>query len=205
MKKILFLSAFCLTIQICFAQGSVKAGLTVEGGYLFPKNKSAVGDLKSGYMAGTGIWLMKDLHRYFSADLGLTFRQKKFRQFRQGSYDPYSASQKESEPDRTIDFQQDLLAIPLHVRVYPSKKFFLSAGIEHAFILNPKVDLKKKSEDNWILGIGGQPSKLNWVLTYSQGFQKRQSVEIIEDSRYWANYTNRIIQLSLFYPIWQKK
>ena len=170
---------------------------------MFPMDLSKQsGDLKNGYTAGVGVWLMKELHWRFSADMGLTFRQKKFDQAHHGSYNPYYDEPSGTpDPGKTIGFYQDLLVIPLHIRIFPAKKFFLTTGIEHAFILNPQVDLKKKSEDNWMFGFGGQPGRLNWALNYTQGFQERQVIKKIDNTWYGASYTNRMIQLSLFYPI----
>lgn len=207
MKQISLLIALCSILQVCFSQKPMRAGITVEGGYFFPEDLSKQSaDLKNGYAAGVGVWLMKELHRRFSVDLGMTFRQKKFDQVHPGSYSPYSEELPgTSSPGRTIEFNQDLLAVPLHIRVFPSKKFFLTTGIEHAFILNPQADLKKKSEDNWMFGLGGQPGRFNWALTYTRGFQERRVVKKSDNTWYGTAYTNRILQLSLFYPIWQKK
>ena len=208
MRKILTLFILCLSVQICLAQKSLKIGIATEGGYYYPKNPHKyIADLESGYSASAGFWVMKEFHSRFSADIGLAFRKKTYKQTwkthlnleRTEIYD-------ESFPYPKISFSQDLLVIPLHIRFYPTRKLFITGGVEHAFMINLETDIKKDWEDNWLVGFGGQPGKLSWALTYSKGFKIKGATNIVDGEKlYISAYTNRIIQLSLFYPIWQKK
>lgn len=208
MKRILILFIVCLSVQICLAQKSFKIGFTVEGGYYYPMKPSKyLEDIKNGYSAGAGFWVMKEFHQRLSADVGLTFRQKTYRQSHEAYFNlEHTQVYNESFPYPVIHFKQNLLVIPLHVRIYPTRKFFITGGIEHAFMVNLDEDLNKESEDNWMLGIGSQPGKLSWTFTYSKGFKERGAKRIIGGEKvYTSGYKNRMIQLSLFYPIWQKK
>ena len=205
--RILTLFILCLSVQICLAQKSFKIGFTVEGGYYYPMKPSKyLEDIKNGYSAGAGFWVMKEFHQRFSINTGLTYKEKTYQQGIAGYFNLEHTEFHIENPNPLIRFNQYLLAIPLHIRFYPTKKFFLTTGIEHAFMVNLDTDLKKESEDNWIFGFGGQPGKLSWTLSYSKGFKERGTVRIIEEEKvYTSGYKNRMIQLSLFYPIWQKK
>ncbi len=207
MKNLFLLTLTILAIESCFAQSPLQIGITAEGGYFFPKKTHEdLDDMKSGYMAGAGVWVMKEFHQRFAVDAGLTYRQKTYQQGIAGYFNPEHTEFHHETPNPLIRFYQNLLAIPLHIRFYPTKKFFLTTGIEHAFMVGLDTDLRKESEDNWMFGFGGQPGKLSWTLTYTQGFEDRGAVRIIDNEKvYTSGYINRIIQLSLFYPIWQKK
>jgi|GEM_PF-3358882 len=208
MRKILTLFILCLSIQICLAQNPFKTGFTVEGGYYYPETSKYLKGIKDGYSTGIGFWVMKEFHPCFSVDVGLTFRKKTYQQPMDGYYnlDRTEYTYIESWPLPEIRFNQDLLVIPLHVRFYPTRKFFITGGVEHAFMINLDANIKKDWEDNWLVGIGGdQPWKLNWSLTYAKGFHKRGLKAVEGERMYSSVYTNRMIQLSLFYPIWKKK
>jgi len=210
MKRILTLFTLCLSIQICLAQKSFMIGITAEGGHYYPVTPSKYErGIKDGYSAGIGFWVMKEFHQRISADIGLTYRHKTYQQAQDGYYNlDYSEyTFIESWPLPEIRFNQDLLVIPFHIRIYPTRKFFITGGIEHAFMINLDADIEKDWEDNWLVGLGGdQPGKLSWALTYSKGFDVRGSKRITDGEKvYISSYTNRMIQLSLFYPIWKKK
>lgn len=203
MKKMLFTSLLFSVVWMCSAKEPLKINLIVENAYVSPIKLSEYSDdYKDGYSAGIGGYLVKDIWKCFSGDVGLTFRRKSFQQLMTGYFDEGHVYH--HEPDQWMRFQQNQIAIPLHVRTYLTKRFFLLAGLEHAFILDPK-DVKKKSEDNWLLGLGGNPGRFNWNLSYMEGFQERGVVREIGNKTYSSGYKNRMIQLSFSYPLWQKK
>jgi hypothetical protein len=204
MKKIILLVLLFFTIQVGFSQKSLKFGLNLESSYVSPlKLSEGSEDFRGGLSYGGGVYAVHDIWKCFSADIGLIFRQKSFQQVMNGYfYDPYPNFQ--YEPRSWVRFYQSQLTVPLHLRIYLTKRFFLVSGIEHAFILNHK-GVKNKSEDNWTIGFGGHPGKLNWTLTYVEGFQERGVIRVIENKHYTSGYKNRTIQLSFYYPLWQKK
>ena len=203
MKKMIFIGLLFIVIPVCFANEPIKFNFLVESAFVSPLKLSEYsGDFRSGYSTGAGVCLMKDIWKCFSGDMGLTFRLKSFQQVMTGYLD--ADHNYHHEPDQWMRFQQNQIAIPLHVRTYLTKRFFLLAGLEHAFILDPK-DIKKKSEDNWLLGFGGNPGRFNWSLSYMEGFQERGVVREIGNKTYSSGYKNRMIQLSFSYSFWQKK
>ena len=203
MKKIILSVLLLLTIQVGFSQKPLKLGLNLESGYVSPLKSSEYSrDYKGGISYGGGVYAMRDIWKCFSADIGLSFRQKSYQQIMIG-YWVSTDDNFHNEPRSWVPFYQSQLTVPVHLRIYLTKRFFLVSGIEHAFIVNHK-GAKYKSEDNWTLGFGGHPGKLNWTLTYVEGFQDRGVIREIENKQYTSGYKNRTIQLSFYYPLWQK-
>ena len=201
MKKGILAVVLSFTILVAFSQKSLKLGLNLESGYVSPlKSSEHSKDYKGGISYGGGVYAMHDIWKCFSADIGLSFRQKSYQQIMEG----YWVSTDDNfhfEPRSWVQFYQSQLTVPFHLRIYLTKRFFLVSGIEHAFILNHK-GVKYKSEDDWTLGFGGHPGKLNWTLTYVEGFQERGVKRVIENKEYTSGYKNRMVQLSLYYPLW---
>jgi hypothetical protein len=99
------------------------------------------------------------------------------------------------------------MVVPIHLQLLVSKSFFILGGIESTWLLNYEA-VNEKPEYNWTAGFGRQKNKLKWSINYIKGFKDQgfgnKTVET--DGHYKGSINrNRMLQLNLSYPIWQKR
>ena len=117
-------------------------------------------------------------------------------------FDPYPSFQ--HEPKSWVHFHQSQLVVPLNFRFNFSEQFFVVAGIDHTVFLNHK-GVNDKSEDNGTIGLGRHMGNLSCTISYQEGFHKQGVLRVIESKQYASGYKNRMLQLSIYCPIWQIK
>ena len=112
------------------------------------------------------------------------------------------------ETDGWKDFSLFYITLPLHFQYKIHKEIFVLAGIETSWLINYKAG-NDKTEFNWTIGFGNQQHKLKWSVNYIRGFK-----DVAFANKLWAlsdgsssttGYRNNMLQLSLSYPLWQKK
>lgn len=222
MKTVFVFTIFSFLAFISYAQSKTQFGITTEGSWFMPSENIPTlrNEQKDGFGVGFGIYASRNIFWRFSADIGIAYRYKQMRQFYEvysGNTDGYSGTgYGYSSYDYGYEYghlegwdklPMHYIVVPVHLQMLLTKSFFIRGGIESTWLLNYKV-VNEKPEFNWTLGFGSQKHKLKWSVNYIKGFKDQgfgnRTMEV--DGHYKGSINrNNMLQLSLSYPIWQKK
>jgi len=193
---------FCFS-SLIFAQEKLQFGLSTEGSWFMPAEISKYSfPNKNGFGFGIGGFFSRNVFWRFSTDLGLNYRYTVMQQYLPGEY---TADNLYINPIEKLPMH--FIIVPIHLRLHITKSLFLNGGIEAAWLLNYD-EVNEKPEFNWSVGFGSDRHKLRWSLNYIKGFKDQgfMNSEPEADGHYKGSiYRNNMLQLSLSYPIWQKK
>ena len=223
MKQLLLvLVTICLFFSSAIAQSKIEFGVTTEGSWFIPGNYSRYSPPnKNGVGAGLGVYASRSIFGKLSADVGIQYRFKEMKEFYNispnpdggyGGYSPYGYGYGNSvySPE-TIQgwktFPMHYIVVPIHFQYIVYKNMFVRGGIEASWLTNFDPG-KEKAEFNWTLGFGSQQHKLKWSVNYIRGFKDvafANNLYTINGLRSGTGYRNNMLQLSLSYPLWQKK
>ena len=219
MKQFLFLMVvFCFWYSSAIAQSKIEFGVNTEGSLLIFSDIPHYSQPKKNTLgAGIGVYASRNIAGKLSADLGVMYRYKLLKEYYDispntggyGGYGGYSGSSPYSP--ETVQgwktFPLHYVVVPLHLQYLAYKDLFVRGGIEASWLTNYDTG-KDKTEWNWTLGFGSQQHKLKWSLNYIRGFKDvgfANNLFTIDGMRSATAYRNNMLQLSLSYPIWQKK
>jgi len=211
MKKILAIITLVSCIStFSYSQSKTEFGVTTEGSWFMPhQNYGHDWATKAGFGAGIGVYASQTIFWRFSADIGISYRYKQMQQHyvvyyaNSNGYDPYGSTRIEGWDKLPLHY----IVVPIHLQMLLSKSFFVRGGIESTWLTNYKV-VNEKPEFNWTLGFGSQKHKLKWSINYIKGFKDQGFGDrILEADGHYKGSINRnnMLQLTLSYPIWQKK
>jgi hypothetical protein len=231
MKQLsLLLVILSLSISSVLAQPKIQFGVTTEGSWFMPSQTIPTirDQIKDGFGAGIGVNAFRDLFWRVSADVGILYRYTEMKQYYQVYYDAggyavygndwfcFTGGGNGVNIDY-IDYTElsegwyklpmHSLVVPIHLRLHFTKNLFIKGGIESAWLLNHEV-VNEKPEFNWTIGFESDQYKLSWSVNYIKGFKDQGFGNHIPeaDGHYKGSiYRNNMLQLSLSYPIWQKK
>lgn len=214
MKKLLFIIILLSCISTySYSQPNIQFGLTTESSWFTPKPNDKYSEQnRNGWGTGIGVYVSRNIFWRFSADIGLTYRYKKMQQhytmpYTDGGSGAYGYSTPRDEGWKKYDLHY--VVLPVHLQLLYSKYAFIRGGIEASWLTNYNPG-NKKTEYNWTVGIGNQRYKLKWSVNYIHGLKKvgfMNGLYEMENGKYKSGtvYKNQMLQLSLSYPIWQKK
>ena len=220
MKTVFVFIIFSFLAFISYSQSKTQLGITTEGSWFMPSETIPTlrNEQKDGFGAGLGVYASRNIFWRFSADIGIAYRYKQMRQFytvysdNTGGYSPYGYGYSpygygSFSVEGWDKLPMHYIVVPLHLQMLLTKSFFIRGGIESTWLLNYKV-VNKKPEFNWTLGFGSQKHRLKWSINYIKGFKDQgfgnRTMEV--DGHYKGSINrNHMLQLSLSYPIWQKK
>jgi hypothetical protein len=223
----------CLSISSVLAQPKIQFGVTTEGSWFMPANtfESTRDLIKDGFGAGIGVYASRNLFWRVSADGGVLYRYTQMKQYYQvytdgGGYyvigyegfcltgggngvNPVNIGYLDytTTTEGWDKLPMHSLVVPIHLRLHFTKNLFVSGGIESSWLLNYEV-VNEKPEFNWTVGFGSDKHKLSWSVNYIKGFKEQGFGDSTPetDGHYKGSvYRNNMLQLSLSYPIWQKK
>jgi len=215
MKQLsLLLVILCLFTSSAIAQPKIQFGVTTEGSWFMPSETIPYfrTQKKDGFGAGIGVYASRNLFWRVSADAGVLYRYTEMKQYYQvfdntgGNYGGgtgYSSSLIEGWDKLPMHS----IVVPIHLRLHLTKSLFIRGGIESAWLLNYEM-MNEKPEFNWTLGFGSDKHKLSWSVNYIKGFKDQgfgNSTPEADGHYKGSIYRNNMLQLSLSYPIWQKK
>lgn len=224
MKKVTTIIIFLFGSIFSYSQPKTEFGIATEGSWFMPSE--TISHLrvqqKDGFGTGIGVYASRNLFWRVSADIGLAYRYKQMKQY----YAVYSGN---TDGDTGIGYgyspsdyghgygsglvegwdklPMHYIVVPVHLQMLLTKNFFVRGGIESTWLTNYKV-VNEKPEFNWTLGFGSQKHKLKWSVNYIKGFKEQgfgnRTMEA--DGHYKGSINrNHMLQLSISYPIWQKK
>ena len=234
MKQLILLPVIlCLFISSAISQPKIQFGATTEGSWFMPSETlpNIRTQIKDGFGAGVGVYASRNLFWRVSADAGLSYRYTEMKQFYQAytdgggyyvvGYDGFCLTGGGNGVNPVnigyLDYTtitegwdklpMHSLVVPFHLRLHFTKNLFVKGGIESVWLLNYEV-VNEKPEFNWTLGLGSDKHKLSWSVNYIKGFKDQgfgnRTPEA--DGHYKGSiYRNNMLQLSLSYPIWQKR
>ena len=200
------------------AQSKIEFGVNTEGSLLI------FGDIphysqpkKNSLGAGIGVYASRNIVEKLSADVGVMYRYKLLKEYYDispntggyggyGGYDGISPYSPETVQGWKT-FPLHYIVVPFHLQYLAYKNLFVRGGIEASWLTNYDTG-KDKTEWNWTLGFGSQYHKLKWSLNYIRGFKDvgfANNLFTIDGMRSATGYRNNMLQLSLSYPLWQKK
>lgn len=209
----LLMVVLCFLSSSAIAQSKIEFGVNTEGSLLtfghiphyFQPKKNTLG-------AGIGVYASRNIVGKLSADLGVMYRFKQMKEFYDigsSGYGGYEGSSPYSP--ETVQgwktFPLHYVVMPLHLQYLVYKDLFVRGGIEASWLTNYDTG-KDKTEWNWTLGFGSQQHKLKWSVNYIRGFKDvgfANNLFTIYGMRSATAYRNNMLQLSLSYPLWQKK
>ncbi len=217
MKTLLTIVIFVFCSVLSFSQSKTEFGITTEGAWFTPLHISQFPESdRNGWGSGIGVYASRNILWRFSADIGLSYRYKQMQQHYTmpytesggvGGYDYPNQGREEGWKKYNLSY----IVLPVHLQLLTGKYFFVSSGIEASWLTNFEVG-KKKTEYNWMAGFGSQRHKLKWSVNYIRGFREVSFAnglyeEVFGNAKYKSAtaYRNQMLQLSLSYPIWQKK
>lgn len=209
MKTGLLFTIFSFLAFISYSQSKTEIGITTEGSWFMPSEDIPTlrNEQKDGFGTGIGVYASRNLLWRVSADIGLAYRYKQMQQH----YAVYTGNGGTYDPSASIEGWDKLpmhyIVVPVHLQMLLTKSFFIRGGIESTWLLNYKA-VNEKPEFNWTLGFGSQKHKLKWSVNYIKGFKDQgfgnRTMEV--DGHYKGSINrNNMLQLTLSYPIWQKK
>ena len=217
MKQLsLLLVILCLFISSAIAQPKIQFGVNTEGSWFMPSETTPYfRDLiKDGFGAGIGVYASRDIFWRVSADVGILYRYTEMTShyWATGDSSSYSGYDSYGNVYSKINEGWDKLpmhslVVPIHLRLHFTKNLFIKGGIESAWLMNYEF-VNEKPEFNWTLGFGSDKHKLSWSVNYIKGFKDQGFMNSTPeaDGHYKGSiYRNNMLQLSLSYPIWQKK
>lgn len=213
MKKLfLFITVFLFSL-FSFSQSKTEFGITTECSWVTPKPNNRYSEPnRNGWGTGIGVYASRNIFWKFSADAGLLFRYKQMEQHYTmpdipgtSTGDPYGYQHEDGWKKYGLNY----IVVPIHLQLLYSKYAFIRGGIEASWLTNYNPG-NKKTEYNWMVGIGSQRYKLKWSVNYIHGFKEvgfMNGLYEMENGKYKSGtiYQNKMLQLSLSYPIWQKK
>ena len=208
MRRTLIILLFVCISTFSYSQSKTEIGLTTEGSWFMPQKTEYGQKNKAGFGTGLGVYASRTVWWRVSADAGLMFRYKQMEQHyafpKSGSgTGVYTGSYDEGWAKYGLNY----LVIPVHLQLRYGKYGFIRGGIEAGRLTNYNTGAEK-TEYNWIVGIGNQRHKLKWSVNYIRGSKEVGFMNGLHDeengNRSGTFYRNRMFQLSLSYPIWQK-
>lgn len=222
MKKVLSILVFTCYALVGYSQSTTQFGVTAEGSWFMPQppNNSREYSTKAGFGTGIGVYASRDIFWRVSADIGLRYRYKEMQQYyvipsyftstnnngqAENGYGGYENNSVEGWGKYPLHY----IVVPFHLQLRYSKTHFIRGGIESTWLTNYDAG-NNKTEYNWTVGWGSQKHKLKWSVNYIRGFKEVGFVNglyEIENGKYRSAtvYRNQILQLNLYYPIWQKQ
>lgn len=220
MKRLPLLSLlFFLLAGSALAQSKTEFGITTEGSWFLPGNYDNYSPQnKNGFGVGIGVFASRNIFGKLSADIGVTYRHKKMKEYYEaistdGNYSPYGYGYgftftNSGKIQGWKGYPLDYVVVPLHLNFDIRKFLFLSGGIEASRLTNFDTG-NDKIEWNWIVGFGSLLNRLKWSLNFIRGFKSvafANNLWTRSDGLQSATaYQNNMIQVSLSYPIWKKK
>lgn len=208
MKKLTTIVIFVFCSFLSYSQSKTEFGLITEGSWFMPHRTDGHDwATKAGFGTGIGVYASRNLFGRVSADIGLAYRYKQMQQHyavytgNGGVYDPYA------NIEGWDKLPMHYIVVPVHLQMLLSKSFFIRGGIESTWLMNYEA-VNEKPEYNWTLGFGSQKHKLKWSVNYIKGFKDQGFGDrtLKPDGHYNGSINrNNMLQLSLSYPIWQKK
>jgi hypothetical protein len=226
MKQFLLLMVvFCFLYSSAIAQSKIEFGVNTEGSLLIFGDIPHYSQPKKNTLgAGIGVYASRNIAGKLSADLGVMYRIKQLKEYYDigyadygyGGYSPYGygysyGSQYEDSDLGMIkgwkSYSLNYIVVPFHLNYLVYKNIFVRGGIEASWLTNYDPG-KDKTEWNWTLGFGSQYHKLKWSVNYIHGFKDvgfANDLFTIDGMRSATVYRNNMLQLSLSYPLWQKK
>jgi hypothetical protein len=228
MKQFLLLMVvFSFLYSSAIAQSKIEFGVNTEGSLLIFGHIPHYSQPKKNTLgAGIGVYASHNIAGKLSADLGVMYRFKQMKEYYDisflsngstggyGGYSPYgygSGSQYDYTDLGMIkgwkSYSLNYIVVPFHLNYLVYKNIFVRGGIEASWLTNYDPG-KDKTEWNWTLGFGSQYHKLKWSVNYIRGFKDvgfANNLFTIDGMRSATVYRNNMLQLSLSYPLWQKK
>jgi len=211
----LLLVIICIFMSSAIAQPKIQFGVTTEGSLL------VFGDIphysqpkKNTFGTGIGVYASRNIAGKLSADLGVMYRYKQLKEYydissNTGGYGSFDGSSPYSP--ETVQgwksFPLHYVVAPFHLQYLVHKDLFVKGGIEASWLTNYDTG-KDHTEWNWTLGFGCQKHPLKWSVNYIRGFKDvgfANELFTVYGMRSATIYRNNMLQLSLSYPIWQKK
>lgn len=208
--KTKFVALFiCIFPFICFAQPKIETGIQLNGGWVFPGKYSSGSNYKNGFSSGIGCYLACHVWKPVSLITGLGYQYKEMQEENVVIYgstgyggSPYGYGYGGAYYWKK--FPHHYLLIPLKMRLANQNGFFIQLGAEVAWLLNYKY-INEKPEYNWTIGFGSNKHKLAWSFDYIQGFKEQGFGEITNGISSGTIYKNRMLQLTLSYPLFKRK
>lgn len=159
----------------------------IKGGYNLASVRNSEGDetdQRQGFHIG--FFGESSLNNFLSIETGLTYSQQGYKIENSN----YSLTQK-------IDY----INLPLMLKLYPAKAFYLEAGPQIGYVISHKEEL-----ETYVLNTTNtyEPNSLDWGVNFGTGFKSETG--IILGARYHyglgkihdeTNYYNNVLQLSL--------
>jgi len=223
MKQLsLVLVILCLFNSSAIAQPKIQFGVTTEGSFFIPGNYDQYSPPnKNTFGAGIGIYASRNITEKLSADLRVMYRFKQMKEYYNistsgygyggyGGYGGYAYPDPIYSPETVQGwktFPLHYVVVPIHLQYLVHKDIFVRGGIEASWLTNYDTG-NDKTEWNWTLGFGCQKYKLKWSLNYIRGFKDvafANNLYTVDGMRSATGYRNNMLQLSLSYPIWQRK
>lgn len=220
----LLMVALCFLCSSAIAQSKIEFGVTTEGSLLIFGDIPHYSQPKKNTLgAGIGVYASRNITGKLSADLGVMYRFKQMKEYYDispstggyGGYSPYGYSSYGYQYGYTDlgmikgwkSYSLNYIVVPFHLNYLVYKNIFVRGGIEASWLTNYDTG-KDKTEWNWTLGFGSQQHKLKWSVNYIRGFKDvgfANNLFTIYGMRSATAYRNNMLQLSLSYPLWQKK
>ena len=214
MKKFTSIITLLFCSIFSYSQPKTELGVATEGSWFTPRPNNKYSEPnRNGWGTGIGIYASRNIFWRFSADIGLSYRYKQMQQHYTMPYtEPAEGWYGYPYPQREegwIKYPLHYVVLPVHLQFLTGKYFFVRGGIEASWITNHEVG-SKKPEYNWTAGFGSQKHKLKWSLNLIRGFKAvgfMNGLYTIDNGKYFSAtvYRNQMLQLTLSYPIWQKK
>lgn len=214
MKKLLVITILLSCIStFSYSQPKIQFGINTEGAWFTPRPNDKYSEPNRNDLGtGIGVYASRNISGGYSADIGLVYRYKQIQQhytipYTDGGSGEYGYSTPREEGWKK--YALNYLVVPVHMQLLTGKYFFIRGGIEASWLTNFDTG-NKKTEYNWTTGFGSQKHKLKWSVNYIRGFKGvgfLNGLYEIENGKYKSGtfYRNQMLQLSLSYPIWQKK
>ncbi len=196
MKQLTISILLVLAVFAASAQQSYQVGIYTEGAWFMPKEFSSNSNsLKNGFGVGAGIYVSSPIWEKLSAVAGLGYRFKESKSLR------YHVEESSSRTSWT-KFSQNYLVIPVKLQYPVTRHYFVETGVDISWLLNYK-QANEKPELDWLVGFGSKKHRLQWSVSYKQGFSWQGFVELIDDKFSWQVFRNRMLVLNLSYPLWK--
>lgn len=226
---------FCLFIGTTLSQPKTEFGITANGSWFLPEAfDKFYPPVKNGIGAGIGAYASKNVLHKLSADIGISFQIKQMKEYYSpsfyeiysdyGSYSGYSPYGYGYSPygDYSTLYSYDVTAtsegwknlllnyivIPFDLRYTVYKDIFIKCGIEAGWLTNFET-INNKTEFNWSAGFGFGKNKLRCTIDYIRGLKNVIFVDKLwalnDNIRSKTKYRNSAVQVTLSYPLWQKK
>ena len=206
MKKLIIAILFISTTVCSHAQSQPQIGVFAEGGWFFPSmsQESSSISLKDGVATGVGFYASTPIIGKLSASLGLGYRYKgdKF-QLEHSTTPGIHYGTPPSTEYYIRKYPQSYLTVPLNLRFSLGKRFFITSGIELAWLLNYKY-VKEKPEFSWLLGVGYSTNRLEYSLNLVEGLGE-QGMGKQQDVGYGQEFNSHMLTLKVTCPLWKKK